>query len=275
MEINQQYVCTAPSLMGFADEIILAPIGDLQLGARGADLDKFKRHIDWCMAHEAHMIGMGDFVDVVSPSGQMKLDVADFYESVTEALTDHAYKALETISDVLRGTEGCWLGMHEGHHKWKFGQEVDGTPITTDTLLAQRLGCPYLGWSALTTVHFDGTDLECNIHSTHGNASSVTMSGPLIKLERRAETYPDVDIFLEGHCARKAGYPRDSMVVRDGKLVSRRRIFALTGGFAKGYLIGSTTYVEKALMQPLNLGAPLIFIRPIDSEGRLDLNISL
>ncbi len=275
MEFNTQQVTLHPSLMGLADEVIIAPVGDLQLGARGADLDKFKRHIDWCMKHDAYMIGMGDFVDVVSPSGQKKLAVADFYESVMDVLTEAAYKKLMVLLDVLKGTEGRWLGFHDGHHKWLFGTTKEGKKQTTDSLLAEALVAPFLDWSAVTTLTFKKSKLTAQIHSTHGNASSVTMAGPLTKMEQRAVSFPDVDIFLEGHCARKVGYPRDGLVRRKGKMASRRRIYCTTGGFCRGYLEGSTTYVEQALMRPLNMGAPLIFVRPIEEEGRLDMNLSL
>jgi len=276
MEINRKEIKLAPSLMGMDyPEAIIAPLGDLQYGAMGADLDKFKRHVDWCMEHNAYFIGMGDMVDVASPSGRMKIVNAGFYESIIGALEDHAEQAMNVVLDVLKGTEERWLGMHRGHHYWDFGTDIDRNHQTTDTLMAAALNTPYLDWSALTVLTFDSSGQECQIHSTHGSGSSVTMSGPLLKLEKRSITFPEVDIFLEGHCARKAGYPKDALVTRNGQLYSKRRIFALTGGFAKGYLVGKTTYVEDALMTPLNLGAPLIFVRPVDAEGRLDLNLSL
>jgi hypothetical protein len=275
MKANHKTLTLSPSLMGFADEVILAPIGDLQYGAAGADLDKFKRHIDWCYEHHAYMLGMGDFVDVASPSGQKKIVFADFYESILTVLSEDARRNIEVLMSILRGTEELWLGLHEGHHFWNFGTDYAGNRYTTDSVLADMLGCPFLDWSAITTLSFEGSDMVAKIHSTHGNASSTTMYGPLGKLEKRSESYPEVDIFLEGHCARKAGYPRDPLIERDGQVKAVRRIFALTGGFCKGYLMDSTTYVEKAQMQPLNLGAPLIFIRPIDAEGRLDMNLSL
>ncbi|KKN77091.1 hypothetical protein LCGC14_0364320 [marine sediment metagenome] len=285
MELYEIAVDTQPSLTLPWDETRLMPVGDVQAGASGADIDKFKRHIDWGMKQGAYFISMGDMVDMPSPSGRRKIKNADFYDSVMDDLTDAAERHLEEILSIVRGTEGRWLGWLEGHHYWDFGGGV-----TTDTILAQKTKAPFLGTCSIVQLKFnDGNKhgIKCQIWSHHGEGSGMTMAAPLNKLERMMSRFPTVDIFILGHYSRKAGYPVDALVPVFGKrpkLVAKRRILAVTGGFAKGYEAGSRrngraggSYVEAAMMPPTNLGGVVIYIRPVHSggESRLDLNISL
>lgn len=287
MELYEVQVQTQESLTLPWAETILMPVGDLQYGSPSADLDKFKRHMDWGMKMGAYFIGMGDMVDMPSPSGRVKIRNADFYDSVTNALTEKAEEHLEAVADAIKGTEGRWIGMNEGHHYWDFGGGV-----TSDTILAEKMGCPFLGTCAITQLRFKGDgkgphQVNCQIWSHHGAGSGITMASPLNKLERMMSRFPTVDIFLLGHYSRKVGYPVDALVPKFGKhpmLVAKRRILAVTGGFARGYTVGSRqngraggSYVEAGMMPPTNLGGVVIYIRPVHTqyEDRLDLNISL
>ncbi len=264
MEINKVTVDLQPSLLvSGAEEMILMPVGDLQYGAPGSNLEAFKRHIDWGMEHGAYFLGMGDFVDVASPSERRNLSRVDLHDSTKLAMEASAEKNLEVVADVLRGTEGRWLGFHRGHHFWKFS---DGS--ITDEWLSAYMHSPYLDWLSKLTISFPGTKLTATVVSTHGFGSSTSMVGPLEnQVKKLAASHPDADVVLVAHHSRKVGYPVDSLVGAK----PHTRILALTGGFCDGYLVGTSTYVEEGLMTPLNQGAPIIFIRPIPEEKRLDL----
>ncbi len=266
MEINKVTVDLQPSLLvSGVEEMILMPVGDLQYGAPGSNLEAFKRHIDWGMEHGAYFLGMGDFVDVASPSERRNLARADLHDSTKLALEEKAAAHFVTVQTVLRGTEGQWLGFHRGHHYWIFSSGE-----TTDQVFAKVLDAPYLDWLSKLTISFPGTKLTATVISTHGFGSSTSMVGPLEnQVKKLAASHPDADIVLAAHHSRKVGYPVDSLIGAK----PHTRILALTGGFCAGYLVGTTTYVEEGLMTPLNQGAPIIFIRPINEEKRLDLNL--
>lgn len=287
MELTEAIVDSQPSMTLPWQETWLVPISDIQLGAEGSDIEKFKRHIDWAMKYDhTYFIGLGDYVDVASPSGRKKIRDADFYESITQVMTEKAEEHLDTIKTILRGTEDRWLGIHEGHHYWEF--EEDNT--TTDTRLAEFLRAPFLGTCAITQLRFKGAHRNsppCQIWSHHGAGSGATMASPMNKLEKMMSRFPTVDIFLLAHYTRKVGYPVDALVPVFGKrphLKAKRRILACTGGFYKGYTVGSTRkgrasggYVESSMMAPTNLGGVIIKIRPVHTEfeDRLDMNIEL
>ena len=106
----------------------VVPVGDVQLGAGGVDLDTLRRDIERGLEHDAWFIGMGDYVDVASPSGRRKILAAGFYDSVVSALEGKAEEHIDEFLKVVEGTEGRWLGLLQGHHYYEFG---DGT--TSDT----------------------------------------------------------------------------------------------------------------------------------------------
>ncbi len=286
MELVEVQVVTRPSLTLPWDEVFLFPVGDVQYGAQGADLDKFKRHIDFAMKYDnSYFMGMGDMVDVASPSNRTALRNAPLYDSVRDALESKAREQMDVLSGVLKGTEDRWLGAVEGHHYFEFS---DGT--TTDEVLADRLNCPFLGTCGIVQVGFKGREhrsIKAQIWVHHGTGSGATMAAPINKLERMASRFPTVDIFLVGHYSRKVAYPVDALVPVFGKnprLKAKRRILACTGGFMKGYTAGNRvggrkrgSYVEQGMMAPTNLGGILIKIRPVHSEheDRLDMSVEL
>ncbi len=285
MELYEIAVSTQPSLTLPWDETLIMPVGDVQYGGSGADLDKFKRHMEWGMKQGAYFISMGDMVDMPSPSGRRKIVQADFYDSVLDSLSESAMRHMETIAEVIKGTENRWLGFLEGHHYWDFGGGV-----TTDTLLAEKMNSPFMGTCGIVQLRFRNSNkraVTCQIWAHHGAGSGATMTAPLNKLERMMSRFPTVDIFLIGHYSRKAGYPVDALVPVFGKrprLIAKRRILAVTGGFSKGYEAGSRrngraggSYVEAAMMPPTNLGGVVLYVRPVhtEHEDRLDMNISL
>lgn len=265
--------------------LTIAPIGDLQFASGTASVDHFKRHLDFVMKQpNPVLIGMGDFVDVASPSNRAKIKSAGFYDSVHEALVDSAERQLETVLKLLKGTENHWAGLLEGHHFYEFD---DGT--TTDTRFAERLGCPFLGTSAFVRVHVgrEGTNshLTCTCFVHHGAGSGVRASAPLNKLESLMSGF-DADIYMIGHMSKKATAPVDQLYAsRTGNLSHRSKYLVGTGGFSQGYHEGSVSaagnargsYVEQGLMKPVTLGAPILTVKiqRTNSKDKLDIHASV
>lgn len=286
MELTDVSVQTQKSLTLPWQETLLMPIGDVQYGSEGCKFDKFRRHMDWGMKHNAYFIGMGDYLDVASPSGRDKIKSANFYDSIHDALEDKVHEHLDKFLSAVKGSEGRWLGLVHGHHYYEFR---DGS--MTDKVITDKLKAPYLGTCAIVQVKFKGqssaNQQTAQIWVHHGQGSGATMASPLNKLEKMMSRFPTVDIFLFGHYSRKCGYPVDALAPVFGKnprLQAKRRIIACTGGFMTGYQVGSKRnglahggYVEEAAMPPTNLGGVLIKMRPVHSrdENRLDLSIEL
>ena len=86
------------------------------------------------LKRDAWFLGMGDYIDFLSPSGRQKIAAAGHYEAALKSIDDRALDLMhEVYAMFLKPTKGRWLGMLEGHH---FAQLRDGT--TTDMRLDRK-----------------------------------------------------------------------------------------------------------------------------------------
>jgi len=270
------------------EEALIMPIGDVQYGDPRCDWDRFKRHITWGVEHGAYFIGMGEFVDVASPSNRIAYRSAKFYDSFRAMADEKAQENVEKVLAALKGSESQWLGILEGHHFWEF---EDGS--STDMRVARGLGCPFMGNCAIVRLEFDngkshtkrpGVDIWCH----HGTGSGRKVTSP-INLLLDVLDYWEADIYLIGHQHKIIATPLDRLYPHWGqkpRIVHRTKVLACTGSFLKGYDVGSTrvgttkpegTYVEKGMMNPASLGGILLKVRPRIVQGfaRLDINVEL
>ena len=88
-------------------EVTILPIGDVQSGVPASDLTRLRRHMNWGTSNRALFLGMGDYVDMASPSNRRSLKAATLYDSVTSALEA---KAQEGYRWIPRGSWG--VGAH-------------------------------------------------------------------------------------------------------------------------------------------------------------------
>lgn len=286
MELIETQVTATPSLTMPWGEVIIAPICDIQDGAPGADVPRFKKHIDKCQDLNAYYTFVGDLFDVASPTGRAKIRNAELYDSVLQALDEDARRRIDKMKRILEPTCGRWLVWSEGHHYWRFmHQDSPEYGRSTEEIMAEFVGCPVAPAAAITQLKFTNQSgkhsIPCQIWQHHGVGSGATMAAPLNKLERMMSRFPTVDIFLIGHYTRKAAYPVDVMIPHFGKkseLRSKRRILAVCGSFYKGYDSGKApSYVEQAMMPPTNIGGILLHVSPVHTrtEDYLEMSVSL
>jgi len=262
------------------ETITLAPIGDTHLGSPGAAPDRLKRHIEWVLETQTnpYFIGMGDYVDLGSPSTRQKIKGADFYDVAHEALREHADRSLDTFIDKAQGTESRWLGFLSGHHFYEY---LDGS--TTDTRLVDYYDTIYLGQTAFIRLRFhrqgSSGSLTCTIFATHGQGSGAKQSSPLNKLENMI-AYFDADIYLMGHYHRKPTAPIDQVYMSNRephKIQHRTKLIATTGGFLRSYVEGQILYPEQKLLSPTALGGVIITIQPVHAhnDDRISIHASV
>lgn len=283
---------TAPSLLLPEKEILLLPIGDIQYGTPGCDMDRLKRHIKWgesmrAKGHSVYYVGLGDYSDLISPSNrklvkQMKINA---YDSLKSMMDDAAMENLEVMKKVLKPTVGKWIGMVSGHHYWEF---EDG--MNTDFMLARYLETPYLGRCALIHLRFNQNKWTstAKIWLHHGQGGGQTASAPINKVMRNAVPFWMAHLYLIGHYHSKSTQPIpwiDSVCDQDGKvrMIGTTRYIVSCGGFLGGYAaegrnaagVAIPNYIEEAMLSPNTLGAPVIFIRPVRKSGipTIDLNV--
>ncbi len=264
MEIRQK------TIKGPNEGLKLCPLGDIQSGTEACDLDLLQRTVDRAMREQALFIGMGDYLDVASPSNRAKIKSAGLYDSVFEAMDSHMRQLQGELFDILRPTAGRWLGLLSGHHYWDY--QHGGS---TDTELSDMLETEFLGTSAMVRLEF-GKTAVCTIFAHHGQGSGSSSTSALVKLEKALQ-WVEADILLMGHYHRRnsAAVPRISVEMVSGKpvLVAREKRIVATGSYLKGYMQGmrkngrpGDTYVGEAMLGPVALGSPMVSITPVEKQ---------
>lgn len=276
MEIKQFYPETDQSLTLPMEEIKLMPIGDIQYGAQGCDVDRLKRHIKWGVEQGCYFVGLGDYIDLMSPSNRRKYAEAGFYDVVKEAMVDYVGKKERELEKILAPTRGRWFGLIKGHHMFDF---EDGT--TSVSRLANFLDCPELGDCAFITLNLvdeKGKICPVKLWLHHGKGGGVTPGAPLNTLMHVAARF-FAHVYLMGHTHTKVttSIPFVDHVFKNGKpkFQSVNRYLVSTGGFLKGYDEGTKdlgghpagSYIEAGMLAPVALGGTLIYIRPRFRNG--------
>lgn len=294
MEAVSVSVATRPSLTHSGrEEHLLMPIGDIQLDPkrasvpRASHVKRLKATIQWGVDHGASFIGMGDYVDVASPSNNRELRKAQLYDSVRNVLEGSAEEVQEELYDILRPTVGMWVSLGSGHHLWPF---EDGT--TSDTRLADFLGCRHTGDLGITHIYMPAHGHHrkpmYKVYSWHGQGGGATVGAPLNKLQRKVAEV-DADVYLMGHYHRASGMkvPRLSTVGgetgADPQVVHKDYVLGVTGSFMRGYTQGSRVggiaagaYPEAAGMAPASLGSLVVFARPRhDDRGYVTVDLDV
>ena len=248
------------------DILKLSPIGDIQFGARGCDVDKLRRHIEWGNERQWYFLGMGDYLDPGSPSNRKAMESIELYDSVHDMLDDALCRMAEKLAGYMSGN---WLGVIEGDHGFSL---TSGEPI--DHYLAGCLGTDFLGTSAFVNVYIGECPRPLRIWVFHGkSASAANPTGLTLHFQRLAATI-EADIYLMGHAHQKYGVARDVLfpakVGKTWKLKHRAVAYGATGSFLNGYQLGSESpagyakgsYVESAGLPPVATGALLITAEP-------------
>lgn len=261
----------------------LAPIGDIQFGSQGCAEEMLRAHIDKGVEQDWRFIGMGDYLDHFSPSNRRALVGAkvSLYESAQELLDSAIHERVRQLTDgPLAASKGRWLGCVAGDHIWTYG---DGQ--TCDHHLARRLDAPYLGHSAIVSVHQKGVDRPLRVFVTHGRGASVSSTGKTLHLERLLAAF-DVDIVLMGHAHLRYGVVKErikTVATKTGsRLFAQKKVAGITGSFLKGYDeftsaggVPSGSYVEQAALAPVSLGGILIHCEPIKHEWGWEWDLSV
>lgn len=276
---------------GTTTPLTIAPLGDIQWAGDPTDLalDQLREHIERANGLGARYIGLGDYVDFMSPSNRDSWRTGKFYDTARKVVEDKGKELTDDLLDkVLAPTRDRWIGLVSGHHYFAL---KDGR--TTDTYLAEQLGAHFLGYdTAVIRLMFkDKSNRQSiDIWLAHGRGWGQAPMSPLTVLDRVSH-YVDADVYVMGHQTKKCFASADRMVplfptVKGGKPRLGHRTMHLVGagGWTRGYKTDGNprgTYVENAIMRPVTLGAPLIHIRPrwrqSQSAGRTvwDANITV
>ena len=257
------------------EEMRICYIGDIQWAgkrAKGTALNALKDKVAEEVERGAYFVGMGDYIDFLSPSNRQRLRAAALYDTAEDVIDEKSMELTQEIFDLaLRPTVGRWLGLVEGHH---YSQLKDGT--TTDMRLCEMLKAPFLGTCGLIRVNFSrGTSrMGVTLWVHHGTGNGQSSYYPLARLESFASSQETVDAFAIGHTTKMGAVPLNRMGYKwgsqHGKAYHRKTYVIGTGGYSRAYVEGAKQgrvprggYAEAGMMKPAIIGSPTLIIRPV------------
>lgn len=246
---------------------------DIHLGNRACDKEKLKKHIFEVETNpHAYWIGGGDYIEAINYTDK-RFDGSQIDPSYLNHLSNAAHEQTADIITLFKNIRHKCLGLHRGNHeeciRLKYHYDV----------MQEFKNCwpevPLLEDTAFTRLVFHRTGNKIKKHypgsvfiiwSAHGNIGGRKSGGKINRIED-AMAFFDADIYLMGHGHRKIITSLTALSTTNTKtmkLNARRRIGGMTGAYFKTYVEGASTYAEKAMFSPSDLGAIKVVIDPSD-----------
>jgi len=267
------------------EEMRICYLGDFQYAgkkAHGTALGQLKDKIEEEVERGAYFVGMGDYIDFLSPSNRQRLRSAALYDTAEDVIDEKSMELTQELFQLaLRPTVGRWLGLVEGHH---FAQLKSGD--TTDMRLCEMLKAPFLGTCGVLRINFArGTaKMGVTLWVHHGHGNGQTGYYPLARLNQFSASQEGVDAFAIGHTTKLGHLLANRMGYRWGKKSGKayhRTIHLIgTGGYSRAYVEGAKQgrvprggYAEQQMLGPAVIGSPTLIIRPVRDYTRGDETI--
>lgn len=264
------------------EEMRICFLGDFQYAGKkshGTALSALKDKIAEEVERGAYFVGMGDYIDFLSPSNRQRLRSAALYDTAEDVIDEKSMELTQEIFDLaLRPTVGRWLGLVEGHH---FAQLKTGD--TTDMRLCEMLKAPFLGTCGVLRINFArGTGkMGVTLWVHHGHGNGQTGYYPLARLANFSASQEGVDAFAIGHTTKLGHLLTNRMGYQwrraSGKAYHRTIHLIGTGGYSRAYVEGAKQgrvprggYAEQQMLGPAVIGSPTLIIRPVRDYSKGD-----
>ena len=253
----------------YNEPVYLFPFGDIHRSSPSCDIERWLNFLEWAESKpRAYFLGMGDYDDIASTSERAILNNKNLHDSTLKTLDEHYREHTEIFYKEIGFMRGKLIGLIEGNHY----QELQ-SGITTTQLLAEKMGCKYLGVSSFIrlVLHKKGrtTPQSIDIWAHHGKGAARKVGGSLNKVEDMI-TAANADIYLMGHDHKKTVGYVPTLELKDGRgglrLQSKKKLIARTGSFLIGYESGKISYVADMALNPTDLGVIKIELTPRRTE---------
>lgn len=216
--------------------------------------------------------------DGISPSNRKVLSTAfvrgELYDTAQEMFTAAAHENTRQFLHLVRGTEGKWDWLLEGHHL--FDYSINRTLRTTDQDIADALGCPNLGRGiGVIQYRFAGAVRPLTVWSRHGEGSGDTFAAPLNSVEKQMRAF-NADIYLLAHHHKLvAGVATKLEEAPEHETMLKATNVRLVGcgSWLRGFMKDKVSYAEQGMMVPLATGAPIVRIKQVKNDYRVRVEV--
>lgn len=266
------------------DKINLIGLGDIHLGHAGCDKQKLIETIEYIRQKpNCYWVGMGDYAECINVTDK-RFDAQSVDPDFTiKDLGDLVKKQYEIIKKLLFPIRDKCIAILCGNHEEtvrlkNYRDIASGLAEELKVRPKQRL---YLGYSGFIRLKLKRMARKGKYHSIvyliyahHGWGSARTSGAKVNRLDNFTRGF-DADLIMIAHEHKKIIAPPVTMLSvplrGERRLIERKRIAVMTGGFLRGYQEGIQSYVERKGYNPSDLGV----VRVILKCERHDIHASL
>jgi hypothetical protein len=246
-----------------SDTFGLWAFGDVHRDAISCDVKRWKWFLERSQRDDPRLtyyLCLGDTHDLASAREQQKLTRDHLHETTMETLDELVEKRNREFAEEIKHMRGKLLGMIDGNHNWRFPNGV-----TASEDLANRMGCPHLGWLAHITLSFKFTGNKTQnvyIVACHGRAGGKRIGTSINQVEDLKTIFPMADLYVMGHNHDRGAWPVDILYpTTSGAIKQKRQFLCRSGSFKKAYETNKSNYEVGRLLRPADLGALKLNIR--------------
>jgi predicted phosphodiesterase len=254
----------------------IIPIGDIHLGNEGCEIQALKNMVDWIKEKDnTYWIGMGDYIDAINYSDprfdpktvSTKYMASGNIDKCIQMQIADVVKILEPIKDKC-------LGLLRGNHEESIRKYYHFDVLyemAKDLNFNRNL---LLYDTAIIRLVFKRLEKAVNmydIYVSHGSIGGRTYGAKSNRLGELLSEH-EADIYLLAHSHIKLAQMRTKHYFnRSGKYSKKKIVQAMTGCFLSGYSVGKTSYVEKMMFPPTDIGCVKIMLKPDTGDKHVSL----
>jgi len=251
-----------------SDTVYLLPLGDLHLGSKNCELNKFKGYINWVEERpNAYIFLMGDMFDTALIDS-----VTNPFEQ-TLSLGD----AQQELKTILEPVKDKILGAITGNHENRLVKRANFDPLKS---MCRFMGIEFCGYSAVIRFRVgkykrkDGRvspKIEYVFYLHHTTGGGSTAGGKLNRVSKLQNIFEGADCYIGAHNHFKSeGMPLKYYLSKSGNgkvTLKTKRIHLVDSG---SFIKWDNDYPEMMMLPPADLGAPRIRM----DGTRKDLHVS-
>lgn len=255
-------------------KFILIPIGDIHFDTEECDRERLADLIKWIDDQEkagsvVRLLGLGDYLDFLSPSNRSRLAAAELYETSRGKIEQKMWADVKEFSAFMSPLRGRFLGLLTGHHVYRWGVEKESKEWvgrTSDEWIARQLRADFWGDGVALIRLLLPHNQHLDMLAYHGSGGAQTPGGRVQKRMRFSEIAPTAHLVITGHDNAKLALARSGLDYEKGSI---KRYVIGSGSFQRAYLSGSEAgYAERGGMVPCDLGVVPITINVVERRGR-------
>lgn len=232
----------------------------------GCHTNLFYQFLDRARDPDVYTLGLGDYLDFARSHYRTELRRVLPDEDSPEHLDALVADRLDKFAQIIAPLASRCLGLVEGNHSWTWMTTDQSRGIfaaeTSTQYLCRRLKIPYLGHTTMLTLEmsYQGSVVDRYvILANHGyGAGGSTASADLGRMERTIEPAFDADLYITAHTHRRLCYFMPEMTQHDAEEAigfrEKPHLLVKAGAFLRGYIPERTTYADRKLLRPLDLG---------------------